>query len=121
MDYVNNKRLYEEIVNFFENNVISEELHLIFYTMAERILRRPRFIRCTPELKEDLIIGGYLKCIKVLQRRKYDATRTNPFSYFTSVIGNEFKDLIKLENKQIEIKEKIKEYYDIRDELGIVS
>lgn len=120
-NYVNNEELLQEIKNFFMTDIISEELHMMFWKMSKNIISRPRFNRYTPEWKEDILTSGYLKCICVLKKKRYDYNRPNPFSYFTTVITNCFLDTINLENKQFEIKKKLIDIYiDDQKKEGII-
>lgn len=106
--YVKNKDLYAEILKSKENGEPSEELYMMFWLMCKNIINRPRFSRYTFNWKEDMISTSLLKCIKVYH--KFDIKKTNPFSYFTSVISNCFLDTAHAENKQFDIKTKI---YDV--------
>lgn len=106
--YVNNKELLGEIRCYANCGEISDELHMMFYMMCQKIISRPRFLRYTKEWKEDMIHAAYLKCLDVLSRKRFDDDRVNPFSYFTTVISNSFLDSIHLENKQKTISENLK-------------
>jgi hypothetical protein len=66
-----------------------------------------RFNRYTPEWKEDMIGNAYVKCITIVSRGRYDMEKENPFSYFTTVIRNCFKDHGLYERKQKLIKERV--------------
>ena len=113
--YVNNATLHGEIIKFHETSNISEELHMMFYEMCNRIIMRPRFLRYTKEWKEDMCHTAYLKCIKVLQKGTFSTDKTNPFSYFTTVITNCFLDCTHAENKQKIIRENLMELQDIEN------
>lgn len=105
--YVNNGELYEEIEGFYKLEEISEKLHFMFFEMTNHIINRSRFIRYTPERREDMISDAYLKCLNVIAGKKFNLERKNPFSYFTTVIRNSFKDSAGSEKKQVLIKEKL--------------
>ena len=112
--YVKNDKLYEEILSYHETKEISETLHMYFWRMVNNIIRGQRFSRYTQDRKDDMISDAYLKCIRVLM--KFDIKKTKPFSYFTTVIWNSFKDSAYSEKKQVLIKEKIIEIRGVLDD-----
>jgi len=92
MKYINNKTLLSEIIEYKKTNIISEKLHLLLYELAKNIAYKPNWINYT--WIDDMISDAYLKCLIKLD--KYDINKSNnPFSYFTSVIGNFYIDYIK--------------------------
>lgn len=105
-NYVNNKDLLKEIKSCRDCGEISENLHMMFWEMSNRIISRPRFNRYTVDWKEDMISTAYIKCIDIYH--KFDLERTNPFSYFTTVISNCFLDYAGYECKQKKIKDKMR-------------
>lgn len=109
-NYVNNKSLLEKIIEFHSTGVISEELHMMFWEMCNRIIGRSRFNRYTQDWREDMVSDAYVKCLVVVL--KFDLERTNPFAYFTTVISNCFLDYIGNESKQRDIKERLKTRLD---------
>lgn len=106
--YLTNKEFLQEIRKFHRLNKISKRLHEMFYILSERIARKSLFYRRMKEQKikssnfndayYDFIHEGYLKCIKRIDSFKID-TCENPFSYFTSVITNAYKDFFSKEYK----------------------
>ena len=121
--YINNEELLGEIRDYLCCDEISNRLHLMFYEMRDLVspiilylISRPRFLRYTKEWKEDMIQTAYLKCIDVLQRKRFDDTKINPFSYFTTVISNSFLDSIHLENKQKIISENLRDIMSMTEE-----
>lgn len=103
--YVTNKELLVEIKLFKESGVISEKLHLMFFKMASQIGTKARFSGYT--WIEDMISDAYLKCCNVAH--KFDDAQTNPFGYFTTVIIHYFWDALASENKQKNIKERLRD------------
>jgi DNA-directed RNA polymerase specialized sigma24 family protein len=107
--YVDNAQLLEEIRATQKHGKISDELHLMFWKMCNKIINRPRFSRYTDEWKEDMISTAYVKCLGTIC--KFSPDRTNPFSYYTTVITNCFLDCLNAEKKQKNIKDRMKEIY----------
>jgi DNA-directed RNA polymerase specialized sigma24 family protein len=103
--YVKNKEMLEALRELQKTGVIGEDLHLMFYKMAQSIGTKPRFSGYT--WIEDMISDAYLKCC--VKAHKFDVSRTNPFGYFTTVIIHHFWDALAGENKQKNIKEKLRD------------
>lgn len=114
-EYVNNKKLLEQIIEYGETGEISEDLHLSFYKMCKRNCTVSRFNNYTLEWKEDMVHESYLKCIKVI--KKFDKSRTNPFAYFTTVIRRSYLDSIHKENIQKNIRENLTDIYKIENNI----
>jgi len=112
-NYINNENLKKELVKVYDTGEISERLHLMIYEMCKKIINRPRFNRYTIEWKEDMCHNAYIKSIDVIAKNKFDITKENPFSYFTTVINNSFLDLIIFERKESNKKENLRDYLDV--------
>ena len=104
--YLTNKEFLQELRKYYSLNKISNRLHEIFYLLSERIARKSIFYRRMKEqhIKSsdlgdayyDFIHEGYLKCIKRISSFNIEKC-SNPFSYFTSVITNAYKDFFNKE------------------------
>jgi hypothetical protein len=103
--YVKNRDMYEALVLMKETGVIGEDLHLMFYKMAKAVGTKPRFSGYT--WIEDMVSDAYLKCCNVAG--KFDLEKKNPFGYFTTVIIHYFWDALQGENKQKNIKARIRD------------
>lgn len=103
--YVTNKEMIAELQKLAKTGVISERLHLIFYQMAEQIGTKGRFSGYT--WIEDMVSDAYLKCCVVAH--KFNAERSNPFGYFTTVIIHYFWDALAGEKKQKNIKDRLRD------------
>jgi len=111
--YITNKEFMAELKRYHKLNKISKRLHELFYLLAQRIARKSLFYRRITEqsiksndfddIYNDFIHEGYLKCIKRIDSFNIDK-HDNPFSYFTSVITNTYKDFFFYEKKQEIIK-----------------
>lgn len=124
--YVDNKRLYQELVEFKKQvkqtqedgaarpqipNYIGECLLLI----ASRLSLKPNFINYT--YRDEMISDAIENCILYLGNfnvEKYD----NPFAYFTQIIYFAFIRRITKEKKQTYIKQKLMEKMVISDEIS---
>jgi DNA-directed RNA polymerase specialized sigma24 family protein len=106
--YVSNKELKKQLILFKRTGIMTDKLHLILFEMCKRIISKNNWNRYT--WKEDMVSDAYLKCLEIAKR--FDTTRDNPFSYFTTVIHNFYKDYIKYEKKQKKIKNNTKLQYD---------
>ena len=113
--YVDRVEMYAEIGQFYDTGDISERLHMIFWKMSNHIINMARFNRYTPEWKEDMISSAYIKCLNIVSAGKYDMERSNPFSYFTTVIRNCFKDHCVSEKKQKKIRQRLGDMAGITD------
>lgn len=88
--YIDKKEFHTELVNFNETGVISEKLHMMFWSLARNIARKSRFYGYT--FKEDMITEAYMRCVRYAG--SFDVAQLNPYSYFTQLIHNKFQDMI---------------------------
>lgn len=124
--YVSNRKFYLELVKYRESianakennlpdppipNYIGECLMLI----AQRLSNRPNFIGYPH--KDDMIADGIENCIRYLL--VFDPSRsTNPFAYFTQSIKNAFIRRIKTEKKQLYLKFKSSQNFQLTMQLN---
>jgi len=116
-NYLNNDEFIRELELSHEKGEPTENLHIMFFELAKNIARKYNYAKLP--YSDDLIMEGYMKCIKVF--RSFNMEKTNPFAYFTSVIENRMRDYIKKENKQKDLiikslneyKEEMKQEYGI--------
>lgn len=119
--YVNNSKLYEELVKRKEQIKESEKQGLpkpqisnfvgkCIMDIAEHLSRMPSFIGYT--FREEMIGDGYENVILYID--SFDPSKTkNPFAYFTMIIYNAFLRRIEREKKQLYIKYKSTQNYGI--------
>lgn len=81
-----------------EEPQIPEELGQCVFKISTGLGYAPNFINYH-NYKHDFIGDAVLKMVKALQERKYDLSRGNPFSYFTTIAYNAFLNRIKKEKK----------------------
>jgi DNA-directed RNA polymerase specialized sigma24 family protein len=107
MKYIRNKDLIREIKKYHKLGKISRDLHEMFYLLSERVARKSLFYRRIKEQNtksedidecyRDVIHEGYVKCL--IRINSFSLEHKNPFSYFTSVIINAFKDFFSKEKR----------------------
>ena len=119
--YVDNAVFLEEMIKYKneykksisdnkELPLISEYLGGVFLKIAERLSHRPNFINYA--FKEDMISDGIENCLHYIHNFDPDKS-TNPFAYFTQIIYYAFIRRIQKEKKQLYIKYKSMQNYDI--------
>jgi DNA-directed RNA polymerase specialized sigma24 family protein len=73
--------------------------------IAHKLSYAPNFINYT--YREEMVGDGIIRMFKALTTKKYDRVKgTNPFSYFTRIAFNAFRNRIKKEKHLREIHEK---------------
>ncbi len=122
--YVDNARFLEEMIEYkkqykisIKNNkelpMISEYLGSVFLKIAQRLSFRPNFINYA--FKDDMISDGIENCLHYIHN--FDPEKSsNPFAYFTQIIYYAFIRRIQKEKKQLYIKFKSMQNYEISPE-----
>jgi len=98
--YVNTERLSALIIQYYEDEIIPDELAQCLYNIAHRISFMPNFINYT--WREEMIGDGIIKEFTALKNRKFDPKKGKAFSYFSMIVYNAFCNRIKKENKEKE-------------------
>ena len=122
--YVDNAKFLEAMIEYKkEYNIsiyndkelpqISEYLGSVFLKIAQRLSFRPNFINYT--FKNDMISDGIENCLHYIHNFNPDKS-TNPFAYFTQIIYYAFIRRIQKEKKQLYIKYKSMQNYEIAPE-----
>jgi len=122
--YVDNAKFLEEMIEYKKeyqfaiNNgqpppIISEYLGSVFLKIAQRLSFRPNFINYA--FKDDMISDGIENCLHYIHNFNPDKS-TNPFAYFTQIIYYAFIRRIQKEKKQLYIKYKSMQNYEISPE-----
>lgn len=134
-NYIDNKKMYEELVIYNRNLKASKENTTIkprisnylgecFMLIATRLSTRPQFVNYI--FRDEMIGDAIENC--VIYIHNFDDTKyTNPFAYFTQIIYYAFLRRIYKEKRQLYIKHKTsentmlfdKEYGE--DEMGDMS
>ena len=122
--YVDNAVFLEAMIEYKkqyhiakENNeelpIISEYLGSVFLKIAQRLSFRPNFINYA--FKDDMISDGIENCLHYIHN--FDPEKSsNPFAYFTQIIYYAFIRRIQKEKKQLYIKFKSMQNYEISPE-----
>ena len=94
--YISNEELHDAIKNYHETKkrVYYNKIGKAFIHIANKLIESSTFNRFPDDMKEAMVSEGYCKMIVKLE--KYDHLQySNPFSYFTSVAFNVFRQHIK--------------------------
>ena len=103
--YVNPQEFDEEIVKYYDSGVMSDNLAQMVSKIAHKLSYAPNFINYT--YREEMVGDGIIRMFKALTTKKYDRVKgTNPFSYFTRIAFNAFRNRIKKEKHLRETHEK---------------
>ena len=92
---------------------ISEYLGSVFLKIAQRLSFRPNFINYA--FKNDMISDGIENCLHYIHNFNPEKSN-NPFAYFTQIIYYAFIRRIQKEKKQLYIKYKSMQNYEIAPE-----
>lgn len=112
--YVNPQEFDDEIVNYYKTGNMSDNLAMMISKIANKLSFAPNFIRYT--YREEMVGDGIIRMFKALTTKKYDhAKGSNPFSYFTRIAFNAFRNRIKKEKHLRDTHEKY------QNELAIFS
>ena len=119
--YVDNAKFLEAMIEYkseYDNAIkkkedlpiISEYLGSVFLKIAQRLSFRPNFINYA--FKNDMISDGIENCLHYIHN--FDPEKSsNPFAYFTQIIYYAFIRRIQKEKKQLYIKFKSMQNYEI--------
>jgi hypothetical protein len=103
--YVEPKKFDEEIMLYYGNGIISNELAEMISKISNKLSYAPNFINYS--YREEMVGDGIIRMMKALIAKKYNHVKgTNPFSYFTRIAFNAFRNRIKKEKKIHETHEK---------------
>ena len=92
---------------------ISEYLGSVFLKIAQRLSFRPNFINYA--FKNDMISDGIENCLHYIHNFNPEKSK-NPFAYFTQIIYYAFIRRIQKEKKQLYIKYKSMQNYEVSPE-----
>jgi hypothetical protein len=94
--YVLPQEFDQEIMNYYDSDVMTDNLALMVSKIAHKLSYAPNFINYTD--REEMVGDGIIRMFKALTSKKYDREKgTNPFSYFTRIAFNAFRNRIKKE------------------------
>lgn len=99
--YVNSKLFREQLKEYYENDIMTNELALNILKIAEGLSYNWRFLHYTPSWKEDMVGDATMKMYAALESKKFRLESDfNPFSYFNRIAWNAFSNRIKKEKSQ---------------------
>lgn len=99
-NYVDPEVFKKQIAQFYEDNILTEDLGKAILDIATRMGFMPNFMNYT--YKEEMIGDAVEKMLKALWNKKYDLNRGSPFSYYTKIAFNAFCNRIKKEKRNHE-------------------
>jgi hypothetical protein len=122
--YVDNAKFLEAMIEYKKEYIkakeenadlpmISEYLGSVFLKIAQRLSFRPNFINYA--FKNDMISDGIENCLHYIHNFNPERSN-NPFAYFTQIIFYAFIRRIQKEKKQLYIKYKSMQNYEIAPE-----
>lgn len=108
--YVDPKEFDTKIMEYYNSGVLSDSLAEMVSKIAHKLSYAPNFINYS--YREEMVGDGIIRMFKALMSKKYDHTKgTNPFSYFTRIAFNAFRNRIKKEKHIHETHEKYQEEF----------
>lgn len=103
--YVDPKEFDQEIQNYYKSGILSNELAEMVSKIAHKLSYASNFINYS--YREEMVGDGIIRMFKALMSKKYSHDKgTNPFSYFTRIAFNAFRNRIKKEKHIHETHEK---------------
>jgi hypothetical protein len=99
--YVDTNRLEFLINEYYQNDIIVDELALALYNIAHRVAYMPNFLNYS--WREEMIGDGLIKVFTALQNKKYNPKYGRAFAYFTQIVFHSFCNRIKKEKKAHEV------------------
>jgi hypothetical protein len=103
--YVEPKKFDEEIMKYYDSGKMSNELAEMVSKISHKLSYAPNFINYS--YREEMVGDGVIRMMKALIAKKYNREKgTNPFSYFTRIAFNAFRNRIKKEKHIHETHEK---------------
>lgn len=106
--YISNKEMLNELKQYKETKIISENLGLIFLKIATRYSTKDKF--CGYTYRDEMISSAIERMIMQVSQFDISRPKPNPFAYFTKVAHNQFLMILNEEKKQHSTKDRYKEY-----------
>lgn len=108
--YVEPKKFDDEIIKYYDSGEMSDELANMVSKIANKLSFASNFVNYT--YREEMVGDGIVRMFKALMSKKYDREKgTNPFSYFTRIAFNAFRNRIKKEKHIHEAHERYQQEY----------
>ena len=108
--YVDPKEFDEQIIAYYNSGILNNELAEMVSKIAHKLSYAPNFINYS--YREEMVGDGIIRMFKALMSKKYNhAKGNNPFSYFTRIAFNAFRNRLKKEKHIHETHERYKNEY----------
>ena len=108
--YVDPKEFDEQIMIYYNTNVMNNTLAEMVSKISHKLSYANNFINYS--YREEMVGDGIIRMMKALIAKKYNHIKgTNPFSYFTRIAFNAFRNRIKKEKHIHETHEKYQQEY----------
>lgn len=100
-DYINKEEFRQLLIKYekTKSRKVYNELGKYFLLVARNLLNHPWFIKYSPDRKEAMVSDSCYFMCKYIDR--FDVRKDQPFSYFTQIAWNAFRQYIIL-NKKID-------------------
>ena len=113
--YVDPKEFDEEIMTYYKSADMSDNLAMMISKISNKLSYAPNFINYS--YREEMVGDGIIRMMKALIAKKYNREKgTNPFSYFTRIAFNAFRNRIKKEKHIHETHEKYQREFMLMSE-----
>jgi hypothetical protein len=113
--YVDPKEFDQEIMLYYDTNVLNNKLAEMVSKISNKLSYANNFINYS--YREEMVGDGIIRMMKALIAKKYNHVKgTNPFSYFTRIAFNAFRNRIKKEKHIHETHEKYQQEFLIMSE-----
>ena len=117
--YVDPKIFQDQILVYYGDDDMTEELGSAIYNIANRLAFAPNFINYS--YREDMVGDAIIKMVSALKNKKFNPDKGNPFSYYTKIAFNAFCNRIKKEKRAHEaILNHQAEVYDTLMDTGLI-
>ncbi len=119
-NYLSNKELLPEIINYKKTGVASEKFGEMLLTLAWQISNKPSFIGYT--WREDMVSFAVITCLKYCKSFSPEKQQyPNPFAYLTTIIIRAFKAYLNEQKKHSNIKKECYNKQYLTEELSEYS
>lgn len=106
--YVEPKEFDEHIIKYYNSGDLTNDLASMVSKIAHKLSYAPNFINYT--YREEMVGDAIVRMMKALTTKKYCHIKgKNPFSYFTKIAFNAFRNRIKREKHMHETLQKYRE------------
>jgi len=106
-NYIEPKVFREQILQYYKDEIITPEISTGIYDIANRLAFAPNFINYT--YREEMVGDAIIKMFQALKNKKFNKNivnkngqKGNPYSYYSKIAFNAFRNRIKKEKKNHE-------------------